>query len=430
MTGGGSVVILFIFLVVLQFYWIVQSVSHETIDVSLIAPDTRESKERINTTNNPPLKQDKTYRRYNHILLPANSCTEEQRSAIYTQLKMSNGEVNGFTCQDTDWLNSFFEEEGDIGSETFVGISVGCNKGTDAISTARMGMLNFTYDVATWKGALGLQEYYCPPQKQGNLNFPPRKGEMHCIEPTLGTYQAVLDASIELRLDAAEFVVSHAAIASRDGNVEFPNPRAGVESCGIHGCQGGTSASSLVNVSMYSLDSYVEKFVQSKGPINILNIDAEGWDFDVIFGASSVLDRTYYLEFEYHIQGLFLSTFFLGVFSNIQILSIAYDGTGKWVDFHLLDAVRLLDGKGNLVMSESFYCDCTVLFLSSLWPFPHSVKTGFTCYWTSSTHLWRITECYFDVYETWHGWSNVACVHRSYSILAKRMEDRFISTLT
>ena len=110
--------------------------------------------------------------------------------------------------------------------------------------------------------------------------------------------------------------------------------------------------------------------------------------------------------------------------------SYPYDGTGKWVDFHLLDAVRLLDGKGNLVMSESFYGDCTVLFLSSLWPFPHSVKTGFTCYWTSSTHLWRITECYFDVYETWHGWSNVACVHRSYSILAKRMEDRFISTLT
>jgi hypothetical protein len=48
---------------------------------------------------------------------------------------------------------------------------------------------------------------------------------------------------------------------------------------------------------MYSLDSYVEKFVKSKGPINILNIDVEGWDFEVLFGASSVLDRTYYVEF-------------------------------------------------------------------------------------------------------------------------------------
>jgi hypothetical protein len=37
--------------------------------------------------------------------------------------------------------------------------------------------------------------------------------------------------------------------------------------------------------------------------INVLAIDAEGWDFDALFGASSVLDRTYYLEFEYHMIG-------------------------------------------------------------------------------------------------------------------------------
>ena len=59
-----------------------------------------------------------------------------------------------------------------------------------------------------------------------------------------------------------------------------------------------------VEVEMYSLDSYVEKFVKSKGPINVLAIDTEGWDFDVLFGASSVLDRTYYLEFEYHMIGM------------------------------------------------------------------------------------------------------------------------------
>ena len=59
-----------------------------------------------------------------------------------------------------------------------------------------------------------------------------------------------------------------------------------------------------VEVEMYSLDSYVEKFVKSKGPINVLAIDTEGWDFDVLFGASSVLDRTYYLEFEYHEMGM------------------------------------------------------------------------------------------------------------------------------
>ena len=54
---------------------------------------------------------------------------------------------------------------------------------------------------------------------------------------------------------------------------------------------------------------------------------------------------------------------------------------------------------------------------------------GFTCYWLSGADLWRITECYFDVYNTWHYWSNVACVHRSYLNLAERMEIRFNKTL-
>jgi hypothetical protein len=57
---------------------------------------------------------------------------------------------------------------------------------------------------------------------------------------------------------------------------------------------------------LYSLDSYAEKYVLSNGPINILAIDAEGWDFDVLFGASSVLDRAYYVEFEYHMIGMSL----------------------------------------------------------------------------------------------------------------------------
>lgn len=52
---------------------------------------------------------------------------------------------------------------------------------------------------------------------------------------------------------------------------------------------------------MYSLQTYVNKFVKSKtDPINILSVDVEGFDFDVLFGAGSVLDRTEYIEFEFH----------------------------------------------------------------------------------------------------------------------------------
>ena len=122
---------------------------------------------------------------------------------------------------------------------------------------------------------------------------------------------------------------------------------------------------------MISLQTYVDKFIKSKGPINILSIDVEGFDFDVLFGAGTVLDRTQYLEFEFH-------------------------AIGAWVKYHLTDIVGLLDGK------------------------------GFTCYWAGNDRLWRITGCLHEIYATAHGWSNVACVHRSYTKLAKNMESKFL----
>ena len=165
--------------------------------------------------------------------------------------------------------------------------------------------MNPKFDVSTWKDALSLG-VLLPTSNAGEDNFPPKEGHMHCIEPMISIFQAVKEASIKLELDAAQFVILLTAMLSRDGNAEFSNTKAGLESCGIHGCQGATGVTSSIDVEMYSLDSYVEKIVKSKGPINILNIDAERWDFEVLFGASSVLDRTYYVEFEFHIQGLFL----------------------------------------------------------------------------------------------------------------------------
>ena len=55
-------------------------------------------------------------------------------------------------------------------------------------------------------------------------------------------------------------------------------------------------------------------------PINVLSIDVEGFDFDVLFGAGNVLDRTEYIEFEYYMDG-------------------------NWINFHVMDAVGLLNGK-------------------------------------------------------------------------------------
>ena len=74
--------------------------------------------------------------------------------------------------------------------------------------------------------------------------------------------------------------------------------KGGIEDDGINSCQ-----KECQDVPASSLDVHVENNIKIKGPVNILQIDAEGWDFDVLSGARSVLDRTHYLEFECHSQG-------------------------------------------------------------------------------------------------------------------------------
>ncbi len=259
-------------------------------------------------TNTPSAKQRKAYRHANIDLPSAEECTSEQRDMISRQLGLTEHHAGGVSgCQDSSWLYSFFEEEVDITTETFLGISVGCNKGADAISAARMGMMNPKFDVPAWKDAIGDLVYNCPPPENGKITFTKRNGEMHCVEPMEANFKLVKDASAKLGLDDEHFVVAQAAISSRNGVASFPFFTVGDETLAI-GCdpkQWGKQG--CRNVTMYSLDSYVEHFVRSKGPINVLNIDVEGWDFDVLFGASSTLDRTYYLEFKHHANGVYPS---------------------------------------------------------------------------------------------------------------------------
>jgi len=159
------------------------------------------------------------------------------------------------------------------------------------------------------------------------------------------------------------FEVTKAAVSSADGTIGFASAAGGAENAGLDGCK-----ENCEEVPMYSLQTYVNTFVKSKmAPINVLSIDVEKFDFDVLFGAGDVLDRTEYIEFEYH-------------------------ASRNWINYHIMDAVRLLNGK------------------------------GFTCYWSGRGLLWRLTECDQEVYNHWHGWSNMACAHRSQKVLARYFE--------
>mmetsp|Transcript_57106 Transcript_57106/g.66732 ORF Transcript_57106/g.66732 Transcript_57106/m.66732 type:complete len:446 (-) Transcript_57106:163-1500(-) len=329
----------------------------------------------------------------------ASLCTDEQRKKIAHQLQFpDDADFNSsihttylgirapwFRCPDAVWLEKIYEEEADIGNDnSFLGISVGCNKGHDAIRTARMGLSSEAFDALAWKNSFQTEETSACKQensRQASIIHPKRDGEMHCIEPMPSTFLALKNASDSLNLQEKGFVITHAAISSTHGKVRFPAANVtagsiGTEDIGIDYCNSkGADDPGCEEVPVFSLEDYFDKYVRAKGPVNILQIDVEGWDFDVLFGASSVLDRTHYLEFEYH-------------------------NSGNWNKYHLPDAIRLLDGK------------------------------GFTCYWAAKYgRLWRITECYFDIYNYWHGWSNIACVHRSQNKLAGKMERIFLDLL-
>jgi FkbM family methyltransferase len=223
------------------------------------------------------------------------SCNETMMSIINQQIPNKNVLSQSTACPETVWVDAFFGNTSDIGSNQFVGISVGCNKGNDAIRTARMGMSLSDFNETGWNKAIiaanGGKEMRFACSQDGKrvefeVNFSGREGEMHCIEPMPSNFALLMNATQSLGLDKKNFVVTNAAVASANGAVLFPAAGSGTESMGIHDCSNGNGCET---VPLYTLDSYVEKFVHSRGPVNVLQIDTEGWDFNVLFGGTLYL---------------------------------------------------------------------------------------------------------------------------------------------
>ena len=276
---------------------------------------------------------------------------------------------------------------------SFVGIFIGCNKGMDAVSAMRMGSANPIFDKSSWKnaitknGAIKLSNSVCGQDQteqfeleegiafvDEELSSKP-KSLLHCVEAMPGTATALKEAANELSLDEKGFIVTHAAMSKTDGSVLFPSANGvGIENKGIGNCAKNPEA--CTNVTMYSLDTFVAKFVPKNVPINYLSVDVEGFDMDVLTGGLKALTRIQYLEFE-------------------------YNWVGSWAKQHLKVLVDLLN------------------------------QRGFTCYWPGYDNLiWKITGCWLDHYDI-HMWSNVACVNRKeVPTLADDMERLFQETLT
>jgi len=301
-------------------------------------------------------------------------------------------------CPNATWLDDYYTEihmKKSMYSTTlnsppppFLGISIGCNKGFDAIDMLRMGTCDNTIDKNRWLKAMTedgeLHESVCnqnttisfeiPQQCQDDNSLRP-KGEMHCVEPMPQTYKKLEQSASILGYTQKGLKVTHAAISNKNGTALFPkNSTIGIENQGLATCKRGDTIG-CVEVPVYSLSNFVEEEVKGTGPINILSIDVEGFDGDVLLGATSnVLKRVEYLEFE-------------------------YNWMGSWKNQHLYDIVEMLD------------------------------EQSMTCYWAGIDRLWRITGCWMSYYDI-HTWSNVACVNRKLVHgLASRMEFIFRRTL-
>ena len=301
-------------------------------------------------------------------------------------------------CPDPgNWLDEYYAElqqeyitnGADHLDAPFMGFSVGCNKGFDALNTLRMGTFNANLSKTAWGQSMNpdgkMHQSVCnqnvvPPFEVHDNVKQSRKGEVHCFEPMPTTYEQLDHSAKSLGYEEQGFKVINAAVSKETGIAMFPSRNAvrGVENKGLDNCS-KISAERLnkecEEVNVLSLEKYLSEHYSGDGPIHILQIDVEGFDGDVLLGAGTdVLKRVEYLEFE-------------------------YNWMGSWKKQHLYDIVKMLD------------------------------VADFSCYWAGERRLWRITNCWMLYYDV-HTWSNVACVNRErVPRLATKMEAVFQETL-
>ena len=347
-----------------------------------------------------------------HSLPVLQNCTAGQRETILFHLpaEVCKGNKNrpwnnrcsfsyATRCPDSVWLRESYRN-GKEQSFPSTAIFVGCNKAMDAVNALRMLSGNPRFDKDTWRNVLfegkqggDIEAGRCGQEHEAQFMIANLSEKMnrdneaivHCIEAMPITAFELNKSAHELRWQD-HLVVHNAAVADQDGSVLFPNGKIGVENMGIGNCKKNSRA--CKQVPMYRLDSFAQKFLHSDqhelAPIDFISIDVEGYDYDVILGATNTLQRTKYLEFEYNWKG-------------------------HWQQYNLS------------VVIENLYN-----------------AFGFICYWAGSHgNIWRITSpsknssssCFLDHYNL-KFWSNVACVNPLLApAMARRMEVLFQETL-
>jgi FkbM family methyltransferase len=258
----------------------------------------------------------------------------------------------------------------------------------DAVNALRMGSGNRAIDKELWRETFfdgesvhpgHCRQEFAPQFVTPDLADVQRDGgaaAVHCVEAMPVTANRLNITANRLGW-ASDLRVVHAAMASDDGSMFFPNvkDKVGIENMGFDDCK--RNKSGCTQVVQHRLDTCIEQFIDRTSPIDFLSIDVEGYDWEVLRGAEKTLSRIQCLEFEHNWRG-------------------------TWQKCNLSTAVNELK------------------------------RAGFMCYWAGTNgNIWRITDCWLDFYDL-KFWSNVACVNikaPAAKELALRMEEIFRTTL-
>jgi FkbM family methyltransferase len=301
-------------------------------------------------------------------------------------------------CPDAGaWLLDYWNQISDDldDTESYLAFFFGCNKGYDAINTARMVSRKASiFSKFKWKEALNISDHGAcgqgrvdknteEEQMKKLLQLKEKSVEVHCVEAAPSTAERLRQASLQTKSADNGLIVKHYALTGDPlvQSINFPDAtdssEVGKELFNFEFCQLEKYRNSCTRVTAMTIDQYMEKHLDDKDRrIPFISIDVEGYDFTLMKAAKETLKRTDYLEFEYH-------------------------HFGDWKNQTLEDAVAML-----------------------------KKDYGFVCYWAGRNELWQITDCFLrDLYE-FHDWSNVACVNPDYQPqLSKKMHEVFEKTL-
>jgi FkbM family methyltransferase len=324
------------------------------------------------------------------------SCSNQQLDRLKKHFLLFNARVlsKESKCPQSLWLDDILALGMEAKSRTLTGISVGCNSAMDAIGSSRALSRNPIFSKSTWlssiekvstrkiiaacRTAKTKEEGLHADLDEVELNSSslPMRIEFHCIEPLAATFDTIQKSSKELGLAKHGFHIHRYVISNSTGSVPFPKGKVGKESFGVPSCQQNTSDNPVGEceyVTMLTLDSFVSMHLYNKQIIDMLFIDTEGFDWRVLRQGRATLERTRYLEFEYH---------------------------SAWADDEMLkDAVAYLE------------------------------DLDFVCYFAGIGKLLKLTHgCWTDLYEI-RRWSNIACVRVSEISWVDIMEAYFNKTL-